>query len=1380
MFLDRFRIAVISDDPESLFAGKKPSFDHFTASGIHLMHTMYFDLVIIDCRNAGAAPSPLQIQANLSGANIMFVSDNFSSEKKTEISDGISALFGVCPLHYSEILAAAAPTADIRAKRDSSMFYEELVESSGSPMLTLGRDGRIIYANRAAEHIYGLPLRELTKHTLLDFTHENDREKTGRLIELWIKNNVSSATMENRQKTAEGKIRSMLWSISIHFDESYELNNINCVAKDVSELRSAQYDAISLMKQAKKYLEAAANLVLVIDDRGRISLSNKKAADLLNKKTGDISGLPFIKTFVPNDSAEKAEDILKIGFRDNSRPDSGLFPVKTSDGDVREILWNISHLTENDGRVSVVASGEDITDMLNIEKMIRERELTLRKIFDSSKDIIVMLSKSADIIDCNSQFLTRTEKTRDEALGKSIWNILPEEASAAIRPEFQQAVSEGITRNFDLRSMGGWHETRISPILEDNRDISSVVLFASDVTDRKQSELFTTMNEKRNRSLAILGQMYEAEFEDILEYALDSAVEQTDSRSGSVSIMDGQSGKLRLVASMNEHNKVVYSLLDAVYINHADMPGLNEVLETNEPFISASQPFYMILPLMAQGGVSLILFLSGKPTSYTSSESISLAHFMEGVWRLKERKDAEEKINRLNTELEKMVEQRTSELKASETRFRTAFESSANGMAIISVSGEMMQVNRAFASMLGYAPQEMSGRSIYDFMQKEYTESSQNLLRSLMTGERKEYSVIKKYIHKNGGTRIVSVSAALAKDPEGIPLYLVAQMVDITEAERTRAERDRIFEHSHDIICIVTFSGEMRYVNSAFESLLCIPAADITGKQFLSIFSRRDRAQAETILKRLVQGESIKDYESRHTSSSGKTVWLSWYASADLENRLIYAIARDTSERKKYEDDLKSAKEEAERGDRAKSEFIANISHEIRTPMNAIIGFSELLSTRISDNKSKSYVQSIKNSSNALLKLINDILDISKLQAGGYHPDPAPASISHLTNEIISMFSLKARLKGLSLMSIIRQEVPPALIFDSSKLRQVLLNLVGNAVKFTDKGFVKVTVSTKEEQNNRLTLIIDVEDTGIGIPENEFENIFQPFRQRAGHNQQRYGGTGLGLSISKKLIEMMGGRISLQSRPDKGSVFTVYLPGVEISEQVFGSASRIGSARFRPARVLVVDGNEIHRHMLRDMLENCGLFVLEAQNGTAAAMIAAEVIPSLIILEKNLPDMSADAAASLLKNNSATSHIPLVELLPDKSAGASSAMMADVISKPVDFQSIINTLMKFLETEEILPPDSINDTDNVNMLIHELIALPEKNGELTELLKNSFSAVNIEQAQKISDIIKQTADTHNNSNMRRLAEKIQTAIDNMEIDSLKKILSSMHEEAGTK
>ncbi|MGE4318454.1 MAG: PAS domain S-box protein [Deferribacterales bacterium] len=1380
MFLDRFRLAVISDDPESLFAGKKPSFDHFTISSIHLMHSVSFDLVIIDCRKGKTIPAPQQIQANLSGANIMYVSENFTSERKSEISDGIGALFCVCPLHYSEILAAAAPTADIKAKRNSGMFYEELVESSGSPMLTLGKDGRIIYANRAAENIYGLPLRELTKRTLLDFTHENDRERTAHLLEMLVKNNVSSATMENRQITDKGKIRSMLWSVSIHFDESYELSSINCVAKDVSELRSAQYDAISLMKQAKKYLEAAANLVLVIDDKGRISLSNRKAAELLKKETGDISGLPFIKTFVPHDSAEKAEEILNIGSSVTTRPESGLFPVKTSEGEVREILWNISHLVENDGRVSVVASGEDITDMLNIEKLIRERELTLRKIFDSSKDIIVMLSKTADIIDCNSQFLLRTEKKRDEVIGKSIWDILPQGASAIIRPEFQQAISEGISRNFDLRSLGGWHETRISPILEDNRDVSSVVLFASDVTDKKQSELFSTMNEKRNRSLAILGQMYEAEFEDILEYALDSAVEQTDSRSGSVSIMDEHSGKLRLIATMNENNKMVYSLLDAVYISPADMPGLNEVLDTNEPFISKSQPFYMILPLMAQGGVSLILFLSGKPAEYTVNESISLAHFMEGVWRLKERKEAEEKINRLNTELEKMVEQRTSELKISETRFRTAFESSANGMAIISVSGELMQVNSAYARMLGYSPAEMNGRSIYDFMQKEYSESSKKLLNMLISGEKADYNAIKKYIHKNGTMIIISVSAALAKDSDGKPLYMVAQMVDITEAERTRAERDRIFEHSHDIICIVTFSGELRYVNAAFERLLGIPAADITGSQFLQIFSRKDRTNAGEILKRLVSGESIKDYESRHAASPGKTVWLSWYASADLENRLIYAIARDTSERKKYEDDLKNAKEEAERGDRAKSEFIANISHEIRTPMNAIIGFSELLSARISDTKSKSYVQSIKNSSNALLKLINDILDISKLQAGGSHPDPAPASISHLTNEIISMFSLKARLKGVSLMSIIRQGVPPALIFDSSKLRQVLLNLVGNAVKFTDKGFVKVTISTEDEQNGRLTLIIDVEDTGIGIPENEFENIFQPFRQRTGHNQQRYGGTGLGLSISKKLVEMMGGRISLKSRQDKGSVFTVYLPGIEISSHVFDTIAAVGSARFRPARVLVVDGNETHRHMLRDMLENCGLFVMEAQNGNAAAMIAAEVIPSLIILDRNLPDMNAEGAASILKNNAATSNIPLVEILPDRTTQVSSAMMADAIPKPIEFQNIINTLMKFLETEAVLPPESMHDGDNVSMLIHELIALSEENEELKDLLKNSFSAVNIEQAQKISDIIKQIAAGHNNGNMRRLADKLQTAIDNMEIDSLKKILSSMHEEAGTK
>ncbi len=226
----------------------------------------------------------------------------------------------------------------------------------------------------------------------------------------------------------------------------------------------------------------------------------------------------------------------------------------------------------------------------------------------------------------------------------------------------------------------------------------------------------------------------------------------------------------------------------------------------------------------------------------------------------------------------------------------------------------------------------------------------------------------------------------------------------------------------------------------------------------------------------------------------------------------------------------------------AKSEFLANISHEIRTPLNAVLGFSELLSSRVFDSKALSYLSSIKASGKALLTLINDILDISKLESMALEPVLVPADMRVFVEEIAKVFRHRAESKGLTLKYEVDESVPEALMLDVSRMRQVMLNLIGNAVKFTDRGGeVSIRTYCKEAKGGHVNLNISVKDTGIGIPHKEFKDIFLPFRQKEGQNVNKYGGTGLGgLSISVKLVKMMGGDIRVESEIGKGGVRLPY------------------------------------------------------------------------------------------------------------------------------------------------------------------------------------------------------------------------------------------------
>lgn len=926
----------------------------------------------------------------------------------------------------------------------------------------------------------------------------------------------------------------------------------------------------------------------------------------------------------------------------------------------------------------------------------------------------------------------------------------------------------GVQDTFEIYLDPGWDEIHITPL---NRGRTAV--FITDITARKLSEKSTSLTEKRHMSLAVLGQMYEAEFEDILEYALDSALEQSESQEGAVCLVDKDTGALHMVASYADGIKHLYSIQQEIPVPVKYAAGMSAVMNTNEPLISNDRKNrYMIVPVLARGGASMMLAVSGRRSAYSMSDATGLIHYMESVWRLKERKDAEEEINKLNAELEKKVQERTKELAESENRFRTAFESTSNGMAIFSLDGIIMQVNRAFAGMLGFTPGEMHGKQIAWFTHKEFLEMSSNNLKNMALGLKDSYSTIKKYRHKNGTFITLSVNSALARDSDGRPLYIVAQLVDITDAERTRTERDRIFEHSHDIICVTTFSGEIRYANGVYDRIFAPHSKKGKKHNLADIFSRTDTSKAKSFLSLLLSGENIIDYESEHTTAGGETIWLSWFASADSENRLVYAIARDITERKKYETRLTKARDEAERANRSKSEFIANISHEIRTPLNAVIGFSELLAARETDEKSKSFANAIKSGGKTLLNLINDILDISKLEAGAVKTETVQTDIRYLLKEIVSVFSVRAATKGLSVTGNIDETVPAAMMLDVSRLRQILLNLVGNAVKFTENGFVKIHVTAERETRDTASLRIHVTDSGIGIPESEFDTIFEPFRQRSDRSMKEYGGTGLGLSISRKLAEIMSGRITVKSFVGHGSTFTLSLPGVKVcSPHPLHRLTAFRTARFSPASVLVADDDEMSRNMLREMLESMGLTVLEAQNGAAAHLIAKEALPALIFMDIRMPDMDGYRTAELIRANPKTAEIPIIAVTAAMEEENRNGLFDDFLYKPADMDMITACASKYLKMNYTrLKPVKIekpSDKQTVRRIFAE--GIPKG---LSDLLKKAPAAVDISYAQKLAEHLSNQGET-----FAPLADAIRNYTETMDIDKLKQLLTLMRKYA---
>ncbi|MDX1295062.1 MAG: ATP-binding protein, partial [Sulfurimonadaceae bacterium] len=376
--------------------------------------------------------------------------------------------------------------------------------------------------------------------------------------------------------------------------------------------------------------------------------------------------------------------------------------------------------------------------------------------------------------------------------------------------------------------------------------------------------------------------------------------------------------------------------------------------------------------------------------------------------------------------------------------------------------------------------------------------------------------------------------------------------------------------------------------------------------------------------------------------------------------------------------------EEAESANQMKSEFLANMSHEIRTPMNAILGFTELLDGTVKDGVGKSYLQSIKSGTKTLMTIINDILDLSKIEAGRMHVEFHPVNVHTIMAETEQIFSHRMSQKKLAFAVEIADDVPTSLVLDEVRIRQVIFNLLANALKFTHEGGIEVScrIERSEEDHSILDLYIAVKDTGIGISQEEYERIFESFRQQDGQKTREYGGTGLGLTISKKLAELMNGEIVLESTLGEGSTFTLLLHDVSVSA---GKAEESLSDlhvqyHFEPAVVMVVDDIEPNRELVKEYFKEYPFEVIMAANGQEAVDKMTEAV-DIVLMDIKMPKMSGYEATNIIKNEKRFEAVPIIALtasVTESDEAITEARFDGFLKKPISKTKLSEELSRFL------------------------------------------------------------------------------------------------------
>lgn len=509
--------------------------------------------------------------------------------------------------------------------------------------------------------------------------------------------------------------------------------------------------------------------------------------------------------------------------------------------------------------------------------------------------------------------------------------------------------------------------------------------------------------------------------------------------------------------------------------------------------------------------------------------------------------------------------------------------------------------------------------------------------------------------------------------------FNVSETKKTLEKMRESEEKFRaIYESFLDVYFRTDLSGNILIVSPSCKKIIGYSPEELTGKKSIMLYA--DPNERNKFVSKLLKDEVVNDYEMPFLTKSGELI------SVSLNSRLIFndkkqpvaieGSLRDVSERNKTMLELQKAKIAAEAADKTKSQFLASMSHELRTPLNGILGYTQIfLQDETLEKRHREGIEIIQKSGEHLLTLINDILDISKIDADRIELEMTTFNLEETITTITQLLNVKARDKDIELEIKFNKPIPDWIIQDEKRLKQVILNLLNNAIKFTDKGKVLLDITFREK-----FLKFSVIDTGIGIPANKFEEIFSPFSQLNDHIRKT-DGTGLGLSISRKLVKLMGGNLAVKSEIGAGSEFYFEIP-VEIEtshDPSLHQNQKISQFRGNNKKILIVDDNDLNRMVLKKMLQKGGLIALEAIDGLDAYQKVRELSPDLVLMDKFMPNMDGIEAAKKIKSEF---KIPIVLVSATKydENELEDARFDAIVLKPVKRDQIFELMNKFLNT----------------------------------------------------------------------------------------------------
>lgn len=605
----------------------------------------------------------------------------------------------------------------------------------------------------------------------------------------------------------------------------------------------------------------------------------------------------------------------------------------------------------------------------------------------------------------------------------------------------------------------------------------------------------------------------------------------------------------------------------------------------------------------------------------------------------------------------------------------------------------------------GYTADEIFGKSVSILLPKDMTDEVPLLISKIKDGE-----TVGRYetrrMRKDGSIIDVSLKLSPIRDlnRKVVGVSVIGQNItDLKETERALKESEEktllLLNSTAEAIYGIDLNGDFTFLNNSCLRMLGYEQeSDLIGNNMHEMIHGRYAdgkhfpVEKCRIYQALKQGKEMHVDDEVFWKADGSNFPVEYWSHHQIHNgKVVGSVVTfiDITERKFKEQQLNEEVKIAEEATRSKSLFLANMSHEIRTPMNAILGFTEILSRSASDPIQKDYIKSMQSSGKALLNLLNDLLDFSKAEAGKMEINMQAAYISYIVSDIESIFRMKAHQKNLDFIISIAPDVPDALYLDELKIRQILLNLISNAIKFTEKGFVKISIKAESIGKEKADLLLEVEDSGKGIPPEFHEKIFKLFEQQDSTISNKYGGTGLGLAITMQIVRLMGGYIELKSEEGKGSTFMIHLPGIRLlGEKTEKKALKAIDPEIHfsePATLLIVDDTPYNRVVLKALLEDYPFTFLEAENGKQALEIMEHNPVDLVFMDIRMPVMSGIEAIKIIREHAEWTNIPVIALTASSTKGKEEEIKKEgfnaFVLKPATMNDLVSVLSSHLKCE---------------------------------------------------------------------------------------------------